>query len=294
MTSALSGSTRKLYNRVWAELTNFCASYLHVSEAELPITITTLSLFYAHLFNKGYAPATLCTFNSAIGYFHKINNVQDPASSFFISKMLHGAKRSRPQFDCRLPITRPILHRLLEALPHVCSLPYYQTLYCSMFLVAFYALLRIGQITRNQNQQNSHCLRLSNVHSIPSGFILQFDSYKHSIPGECFKLLIEHQQDKAKCPVAMLKQYLLVRGSQQGYLFIHPNATSITRSQFNEILRNTLSFIGLSPTQYKGHSFRIGACTWLMKQGKSDSQIRQRGRWHSNAFLKYLRPDITS
>ena len=103
-------------------------------------------------------------------------------------------------------------------------------------------LLRIGEITRNQNQQNSRCLRLNNVHLIPSCFILQFESYKHSMPGNCFKLLIQHQQEKTKY-----------------FYFI--------------------------PTQYKWHSFRIGACTWLMKQGKSDSQIRQRGRWHSDAFF---------
>jgi hypothetical protein len=57
------------------------------------------------------------------------------------------------------------------------------------------------------------------------------------------------------------------------------------------ILHGALSFVSLSPMKYKGHSFRIGAATWAMQLGKSDAQIRSSGCWHSNAFLKYIRPD---
>ena len=56
---------------------------------------------------------------------------------------------------------------------------------------------------------------------------------------------------------------------------------------------NGRSLIDLSPSLYKGHSFRIGLCTWYIKQGKTDSQIRSMGRWRSNAFLKYIRPEIS-
>jgi hypothetical protein len=58
-------------------------------------------------------------------------------------------KRSRVQVDARLPITRSILHRMLVALPYICSSPFYQILYRSMFLLAFYGFLRVGEMTRN-------------------------------------------------------------------------------------------------------------------------------------------------
>jgi len=51
-------------------------------------------------------------------------------------------------------------------------------------------------------------------------------------------------------------------------------------------LIGALSFIGLSAQWHKGHSFRIGAATWAMQIGNTDSQIRVMGKWHSNAFLK--------
>jgi len=42
---------------------------------------------------------------------------------------------------------------------------------------------------------------------------------------------------------------------------INPSGTPVARSQFTEALHGALSFVGLSPMKYKGHSFRIGAAT---------------------------------
>jgi hypothetical protein len=56
MDSSLAESTRKLYNKVWLELTIFCTVQLHEQDSHPPISISTLSLFLTYLFNKGYAP----------------------------------------------------------------------------------------------------------------------------------------------------------------------------------------------------------------------------------------------
>ena len=92
---------------------SFCSEKLDVKDANLPIAVSTLSLYLASLFSKGYAASTMITYNSAIGYFHKLNGMQDPASSELINKLLQGAKKSRIQVDSRLPITQSILHRLI-------------------------------------------------------------------------------------------------------------------------------------------------------------------------------------
>lgn len=146
-----------MYIRIWNEFENFCSSYLDIEVARIPISISTLSVFLASLFQKGLAVATLSTYNSAI-YVHKLNGVQDPTNSFFILKLLQGAKGSRVQVHTRLPITRSILHCMLVALPYICSSPFYQILYRSMFLLAFYGCLRVWEMTRNLGQVDSHCL----------------------------------------------------------------------------------------------------------------------------------------
>jgi membrane-bound ClpP family serine protease len=72
------------------------------------LSIFTLVFFLTYLFDKGYAPSTMITYNSAISYVHKLNGLIDPANSVFIQKMLQGAKKTRVKIDNRLPITKSI------------------------------------------------------------------------------------------------------------------------------------------------------------------------------------------
>ncbi|VDH97557.1 Hypothetical predicted protein [Mytilus galloprovincialis] len=52
---------------------------------------------------------------------------------------------------------------------------------------------------------------------------------------------------------------------------------------------SALSYVGLNPTQYKGHSFRIGAATNAASLGYSEQLIQKLGRWNSNALQRYIR-----
>ena len=75
---------------------------------------------------------------------------------------------------------------------------------------------------------------------------------------------------------------------QRSY-FLLAGLDPITRSFIVGQLNRTLRVCNLDPALYKSHSFRISAATWATPKGFSDSQIRQLGRWKSNAFLKYIR-----
>ena len=204
--------------------------------------------------------------------------------------MLQGAKKSRIQVDDRLPITKSILFRLVLALNNTCAISYYQSLYKAMFVVAFYGLLRVGEITKKINDKDSHCLQYSDIAMQDQSFSINFRSHKYSIPGKVSRIFIHKLVHDPACTLFHLQNYFRMRGKDGGNLFQHPIGTPISRSQFTEILNTALCFIGLSPSLYKGHSFRIGACTWHMEQGCSDSQLCNMGRWRSNAFLKYIRP----
>ena len=159
-----------------------------------------------------------------------------------------------------------------------------------MFLIAFDGFLHVGEFTVVSTKKESHCLQISDIGWSSDGFVIKFRSYKHSVPSVVENISVSPQSGNT-CPVYHLQKFLAVRGAQKGCLFINPSGTPVARSQFTEALHGALSFVGLSPMKYKGHSFRIGAATWAMQLGKSDAQIRSSGCWHSNAFLKYIRPD---
>ena len=164
---------------------------LHEQDSHPPISISTLSLFLAYLFDKGYALFTMITYNSAISYVHKLNGVIDPANLVFIQKMLQGAKKTRVKIDNILPITKSILDGLVISVDSVCSVPYYQQLYKAMFLVAFFGFLRIGEMTTNASNMQNHFLLLSNIEFHSFGFTICFHTHKHSVPGQTCKFVIK-------------------------------------------------------------------------------------------------------
>jgi hypothetical protein len=226
MDSSLAESTRKLYNKIWLELTNLCMVQLHEQDSHHPISISTLSLFLTYLFDKGYAPSTMITYNSAISYVHKLNGLIDPANSVFIQKMLQGAKKTRVKIDNRLPITKSILDRLVISVNSVCSVPYYQQLYKAKILVAFFGFLRIGEMTTSASNMQNHCLLLSNIEFHSFGFTICFHTHKHSVPGQTSTIVIKRQTKSELCPVVQLLRYIAVRRKKGDIYFniqlVHP------------------------------------------------------------------------
>lgn len=91
------------------------------------------------------------------------------------------------------------------------------------------------------------------------------------------------------CPVAAVLAYLAVRGASPGPLFRFRDGRYLTRERFVARVRQALDTLGLDSRQYAGHSFRIGAATTAASCGIEDSVIKTLGRWHSSAFLTYIR-----
>ncbi len=91
------------------------------------------------------------------------------------------------------------------------------------------------------------------------------------------------------CPVEAIRAYLRIRGPAQGRFFKDHEGRTVTKVWFTQQLRVTLQGIGLPSDQYAGHSFRIGAATSAALAGMEDSLIQTLGKWHSAAFLRYIR-----
>ena len=76
-----------------------------------------MALFIAYMFNFHYAPSTVTTYISALGYSHKLLGFPDPSKVFYVSQILKGYKKVGFRLDSRLPITLPILDRLVSIAP---------------------------------------------------------------------------------------------------------------------------------------------------------------------------------
>ena len=113
-----------------------------------------------------------------------------------------------------MPIVKPMLEHLMLTLVHTGTDHYRrQHLFQAMFALAFYAFLRIGEITtRGKDRHNAHLIQKNQIRMQTKHFELKFISYKHS-QGQHFSLsVMEAQAGQGSCPVRAMQAYLQVRG----------------------------------------------------------------------------------
>ena len=258
----------------------------------LPIAPASTAIFIACLFERNYASSTVNTYLSALSYSHKLAGLPDPTRVFYITQMLKGYGKNRARLDSRLPITLPILQRLIEVSPRLAGSNYQIFQFKAMCSLAFFAFLRIGEMTTAKNNScqplHMHNLAFScDSNNQVVGMKLTFHDFKHNYNQRPFTLTINRQS--SCCPIQLLLEYLALRGNHGGALFITHGSIPVAREVFARQLSAAIRLCGLDPARYKGHSFRIGAASYAAGQGMSDSQIRIMGRWKSNAFHKYVR-----
>lgn len=279
--ASLSRNTRKTYERALSYFRQFTRA---IDWPPSPLQPITIALFIAYLHALSFSHNTICTYVSAVSYLHKLQGHGDLSDSFLVRKSLLGIKRLCPAVDVRLPITIDILHKLVKCLDELGIALYKRTLYRAMFIVAFFAFLRIGEMTHTTC--TSHNILFQNVKCARTEVIITLPTFKHSQRPHHIRLA---PRRGPLCPVSAISAYFRVRGNVPGPLFCWPNHEPVARHQFNDMLHICLRGCGLSTDLYKGHSFRIGAATFAMHSGFSDAQIRHLGRWRSDAFKQYIR-----
>ena len=290
LNASLASSSKQQYNRVWKKFDSFCA-HLGITSS-FPTSVPVLLLLIAHLKGQNTAPSAISSYISILSFFHKINNHPDPTRSFLVAKTLAGARNLSAKPDARLPVTLPILYRLLQAAPAAMSSFYEISLVNAMMVLAFRAYLRVGEmVPRSEIAGAENCLHFEDIKVEGDAISVQFRSFKHSGRQGPQILQVDGAPfvDTPIYPAAIVKDFLHIRGSEPGLLFVLPGNRMYCRRQFDKRLKNLLSLCGLSSSSFKGHSFRIGAASLAASQGKSDAQIRAAGRWASDAFRKYIR-----
>ena len=257
----------------------------------LPCSVTQIALFVVNLHHQGMAPKTISTYLSAVSYVHKIRGLNDPTQAFLVRKLTTGAYRLRPSYDLRLPITIPILNRLILSLQYTTTCRYDYVLFRAMYLFAFETFARIGEITSNHPKAPS-VVQFSDVSMFAEQGRQQvevtFRQFKHNLMKRPHRIIFG-RESACYSAVAAISEYLQLRDPTEGPFFCSVVGKPIPRSVFDQQLHRSLNFCQLDNARYKGHSFCIGAASHKAELGCSDVLIRSLGRWNSNAYKKYLR-----
>ena len=208
--------------------------------SQFPIPTDALALFVAYLAENNYSAATTLTYVSALGYVHRLGSLPDPTKSEMIKCALKGYAKIYPTVDSRLPITLPILEQVISACEQTLSLCFQRKLIRAMFALAFFAALRVGEMTITAGKSSTNLLLLRQVFFLKDsadsivGIKLSMRNYNHSDASRSTDIIV--YKDKPVCAVTLLLDYLNARGRNMGRLFCWPNNTAITRSYFTQCL----------------------------------------------------------
>ena len=239
--------------------------------------------FISYLSLSGLAPATILLYVADVRANFRWRDLPTFSNSFVIKMMLKGVTTKHRDPDIRLPVTRDILHQMCEALPLILSDCYMVQLYKSMLTLAFHTLLRPGEFS-----YSPHVIRIEHVFVDNMGVTIYLTSSKtHQFP---FCQTVKVAPQPRHCPVRYLLNYLAIRPIESGALYVGPNNLPVQYPAVLSLFDKLAKFLDLPTGRYKPHSLRIGAMTELHIKGFSNDIIKQRGRWSSNAFQRYIHP----
>lgn len=146
MHNALQPASHNTYSRAVELYRDFVSHTLYQSVV-VPFPPSQIILFIAHCFSRGLAASTVYTYISGIGYYHKIRSSSDPTQHFVIKICIQGYRNRGHKGDKRLPISHTILRQLVASLVHTLPSHFERILLKAMYLLAFHAFLRIGEMT---------------------------------------------------------------------------------------------------------------------------------------------------
>lgn len=141
------------------------------------------------------------------------------------------------------------------------------------FILAFHALLRVCEFALSKGNTSDRILHIGDVSLSNEQIVLSIRHSKTDQLGFGTSVVVKASSGPT-CPVAAMKNLLQVRPNIAGPLFCHFSGTTITRYQFSAIFKRSLKICNIDDTNFKSHSFCIGAATSLARQGTINTYFK--------------------
>ena len=291
----LAASSVKTYQSGTNRFLKYCESKHY---ACVPVSEVVLCGFVSYLADDGLKHRTIKTYLSGVRYYQIKSGYHDPFEGTAMPRLeyvMNGIKRHQAKAGAATRTCLPITPSLLRQLREV-WLPSSKSRDTKMIWAAcclcFFGFLRAGEMTvpgDNDYDPNTH-LSLADIavddNKRPSLLRVNIKQSKTD-PFRKGVGIFVGRTGTDLCPVGAILDYLRVRGSSPGALFIFSDGRFLTRQRFVDCVREGLQKAGVDHSKYSGHSFRVGAATTAASKGVEDC-IQTLGRWKSLAYLQYV------
>ena len=219
---------------------------------------------------------------------------------FLLNALTNACKIQNDKVQTRLPIRINLLEVMLCEIERIYSTtqPYLEILYKAIFVLAYYGMLRISELT-----SSPHAARAKNVHVGSNKnkiMIVLYSSKTHGKNKYPQLVKIDALDDYitnlgrqgAFCPFEIVRNYSNTRGgyyTDDEQFFIFSDHSPVKPTHVRNLMKTIFNRLNLKGSLYGTHSFRIGRASDLLKQKEPIDNIKQLGRWKSNAVYRYLR-----
>ena len=205
-------STAANYLGIWRHMNKFI---INLDVRENLSWEDKTALFGAYLVEGGVQSSTLKSYFSAIKHVLKQDGYEWDDNKAMLSSLVKSCKLENDRVKIRLPIQKGLLEMILFELQRIFEgQPYLETLYKAIFSLAYYGMLRVGEITLGP-----HTLRACNVHVGDKDKIMLVLSTskthgKESAPQKIKIAAVPTRPKSTKffCPFKLMLYYMYVRG----------------------------------------------------------------------------------
>ena len=297
-------STRSNYYCVWKTFNEF---FIRL-DAKPETWEERLVLFVAYLIENKKKSTTIKSYVSAIKAVLKDDDVFINENRFILNSLIRACRLNNDKVKTRLPIKKNLLELIVFQLETMFDKqPYLMILYQSLFVTAFYGLLRVGELTSSQHVVKAKDVHIGRnkeklmfvLHTSKTHWagekpqVIKINSLKYNSVG-LKKQITSSEKDKQDvkcCPFKLLRKYLSLRRKRKTdseQFFIFRDGTPVSPLHFRNTLKETLIGLGLDGSVYGTHSLRAGNAVQMLENGISVETIRKLGRWKTNVVYTYL------
>lgn len=258
-------------------------------------------LFVTHL-SERLKPQSIPVYLAGVRSLHVASGHDNPLEpGLKLKQTLRGIERRHfKEPSKKLPITFDILCKISQFLNTNST----DDCVCwSAATTAHFLMLRAGEFSLKERERfdpNKHLTIADvNLQTTPEGkeyLTLHIKRSKTDQVGKRIQLYLSHSGHHVCAFCAMKKnlqlQQLRPDFSTSSPLFRLTNGLPLSRRTLMNFVSQLLILIGLNPSQYSGHSFRIGGATSESLAGLTYYEIQLLGRWKSDCYKRYIRSPL--
>lgn len=284
---SVAPATWTAYGKAWDAWLGCAGDSNYVSSPQERLRIT---LQYLLLLRRGGSSGTLaCSRITGVSFHFQLRGWENIGLHFLVSRALRGWRKERVSSESRRPVSYHLLQSLLGALPGICSSPYETLLFSTVFGLAFFGAFRACELVP-LSRNKAGGLQFSDIVLGPDSLRVRVRRSKTDQFGRGSWVHLRPSSGPI-CPVLLVKGFLEQRPLGDVF-FIHEDGSPVTRFQFSSLFRRCLSASGVEASEYGLHSFRIGAATEAVRAGLPEEQVMRLGRWRSQCYVSYVRPEL--